>query len=394
MTPRKKWTVLVYMGADDDNDAAMVRSAFTDVEEMRTVRSSDHLNIAVQLDLHLFKPVRFRVNHDGTLDTKTAGLGVLRESSTGRPNTLYKFLTWARTNAPAQRYMLILWGHGLGVGHSVEEASPRNLADVVFDADDGLSIRELGGVLRRFRDDNAGRPIDVLGFDACYMSCAEIGSEYRGLANFIAGSQVVIPYEGWPYEPVLKLLRRRPQSQPEQIVKHLVQSFIRSYPNSKNVTQTALRPADAATLQPALRTLVTSLDAAIDDKRDAAAIHRAFKAAKYVDARQFLDLKDLCRCLRKTVRHKDVRAAAKTTAGMLKKGSFVVEHRRKGRETERLHGVSVYVKWLRAKAKPGGTDFDVKLHSGDYKKLQLVDQTGWQDFHDRFARRVARRREN
>ena len=292
--------------------------------------------------------------------------------------------------------MLILWGHGLGVGHSVKEASPTSLADVVFDADDGLSIRELGGVLRRFRDDNGGRPIDVLGFDACYMSSAEIGSEYEGLATFIAGSQIVIPYEGWPYEPVLKLLRRRPRSKPERVVKDLVRSVIRSYSNGKTVTQTALRPAEAASLQGALRNLVTSLDAAINDERDAVAIHRAFKAAKYVDARQFLDLKDLCRCLRRTVRKRDVRAAAKATEGTLRKGlgKFVVEHRRKGRDTKRLNGVSMYVKWLKAEAKPGGTDFNVKLHSNDYKKLQLVDQTGWQDFHDRFARRVVRRLES
>ncbi len=120
----KDWTVIVYMGADDPDDAELVASAFQDLEEMRKAGSSPRINIAVQMDLPLFSPVRFLINEDGTMATdRGRKLGRLRESSTGRGRTLSAFLEWARNVVPAGHYLLVLWGHGLGVGFEVKETS-------------------------------------------------------------------------------------------------------------------------------------------------------------------------------------------------------------------------------------------------------------------------------
>jgi hypothetical protein len=385
--PRRNWTVLVYMGADDDHDATMVRSAFTDIEEMRNVGSSDHLNVAVQMDLRLFQPVRFLIRPDGTLDDrKKQDLGVLRESSTGRPRTLEKFLEWARTTVPAEHYLLILWGHGLGVGFTVEEAD--SLADVVYDAEDGLTVRELAGVLRRFRRANRGRPLDVLGFDACYMSTIEMGYEYRDVVQFIVGSQIVIPFEGWPYERVLRSLRAHPRTTQEALASKLVRAFVTSYPRRTTVTQTAFRPSAAGAVKSAIDGLTAALERATGNRSEVAKIRRAFRGTKFLDARQFVDLRDLCRRLATISRDPQVKKAAQATAVLLQKRpqGFIAEHRAKGPRAERLNGASVYVRWLKARR----PNYNVRLELKGYRRLQFVNETGWQDFNDRLPKLAPR----
>ncbi len=386
--PRRKWTVLVYMGADDDHDATMVRSAFTDIEEMRNVGSSDHINVAVQMDLRLFQPVRFLIRPDGTLDDrKQQDLGVLRESSTGRPRTLEKFLKWGRTTVPAEHYLLILWGHGLGVGFTVEEAD--SLADVVYDAEDGLTVRELAAVLRRFRGANRGRPLDVLGFDACYMSTIEMAYEYRDIVQLIVGSQIVIPFEGWPYERVLRSLRAHPRTTPEGLASKLVHAFLESYPRRTTVTQTAFRPSAAGAVKLAIDGLAAALERATRNRSEVAKIRQAFRGAKFVDARQFVDLRDLCRRLSMINRDPQVQKAARTIANLLRKGprGLIAAHGTKGPRAERLNGASVYVRWLKARR----PDYNVRLELKEYRRLQFVRETGWQDFNDRLPRLAPRK---
>lgn len=379
----KDWTVLVYMGVDDDDDAELVAAAFDDLKEMRQIGSSDHVNVAVQMDLHLFQPVRFLIRPDGTVDVnKNRGLGLRRESSAGRPGTLFNFLEWAVSNAPARHYLLILWGHGLGVGFSVEIESTN--ADVVFDAEDGLTIPELAGVLRRFRVIN-GKPLDLLGFDACYMSSAELASEYQGLVTLMIGSQIMLPFQGWPYDSVLSYLLAHPRVTPASFSRAIARTVVSSYPRERTVTQTTLQPGQAGAVATAVTRLVTALERAGRSNVEARCIRRAFTAAKYLGARQFLDLKDLCDRLARTCRDQDVKASARAAARALLEdpGGLVANHRRRG-ESRGLNGASIYVNWVRAK--PG--EQKVNLTLNDYRRLRFVKATGWQRFNDQFRRRL------
>jgi hypothetical protein len=382
--PNKDWTVLVYMGADDSDDAELVSAAFKDLEEMRRVGSSDRVNVAVQMDLNLFAPVRFLIRPDGTLDvTRSRGLGLRRESSTGRPGALSNFLTWATQCAPATRYLLILWGHGLGVGLSVEIEQTN--ADVLFDADDALTIPELAGVLRRFRRIN-GAPLDILGFDACYMSTAEVAREADGLVELMIGSQITLPFQGWPYEPILKHLRAHPKAGPEKLAKVITRTVVGAYPTKATVTQTALRPAGAKAVTSAVQTLVKALDTGRGDKQEARRIKIAFDGAKYLGPRQFLDLMDLCHRLRTICRDPAVRTAARATATTLnqKPNGLIFAHNTRGKRAAGLNGASIYVSWVTAK----NGEEKVNLDLNDYNSLRFVRATGWQLFNDRFKQRL------
>jgi hypothetical protein len=380
--PTKDWTVLVYMGADDADDAELAAAAFKDLEEMRRIGSSDRTNVAVQMDLHLFPPVRFLIRQDGTLDvTKARGLGLRRESNSGRPGTLLSFLKWAIVNASAHHYLLILWGHGLGVGFSVEIAKTE--ADVVFDGEDALTIPQLAGVLRRFRS-ITGKPLDLLGFDACYMAAAEVGYEFRDLVQFMVGSQITLPFEGWPYEPVLRYLRTHPRAKPASVAKTIARAVVESYSHRSIVTQTAFRPAGADDVAAATQGLVIALERAVGNDGEARAIRRAFTRAKFFGARQFLDLKDLCQRLARNCRAPEVRASARKTADTLDRRvkGLVIDHRTRGRLARGLNGASIYVDWV--KSKQG--EEKVNLKPKNYRLLQFVQATGWQEFNSRFGR--------
>ena len=81
---------------------------------------------------------------------------------------------------------------------------------------DFLDNLELKRVLEQVKA-NAGRPIDVLGFDACLMSMIEIGYELRDLAGHVVGSEQTEPGNGWPYDRVLRALAGAPDMSPGQL---------------------------------------------------------------------------------------------------------------------------------------------------------------------------------
>jgi hypothetical protein len=62
-----------------------------------------------------------------------------------------------------------------------------------------------------------GRSIDILGFDACLMSMAEVAYQVRGLADFTVGSEQTSPNEGWPYDRICKALAARPTMKPAEL---------------------------------------------------------------------------------------------------------------------------------------------------------------------------------
>jgi Clostripain family len=376
---KPKWAVLVYMGADDPDDKNLALAAFRDIKEMQDVGSSMAVRVGVQIDLHLFSPVRFVVAPDGTMQD----IERRRESSAGQPSTLTSFLKWAVEKFDADRYLLVLWGHGVGVGFQLEE--PATLADVVFDADDGLEVRELAKVLRGFKKRH-GRALDLVGFDACYMSGIEVGYELRGLAECLVGAQSSMPFEGWPYTPILRKLKANPRQSARALAKAITGAVVTSFGRRTNVTQTALAPLPAADgVAGSFQKLVTALRAVPRHGRDGRAIRRALKTTSFLEARQFVDLIDLCKRVHAGTRDPSVRRAATEVIKAVKSGSapLIISHRRRGGRARRLNGLSIYLKSVRASRKD---EENVDARIGQYRELEFVKATGWQTFVDTLSR--------
>jgi Clostripain family. len=105
------------------------------------------------------------------------------------PNTLSHFLEESYKNYKADSYDLILWDHGGGsiLGYGYDE---------VYNST--LKLKDIKTALENspFSKDNK---LEILGFDACLMSCVETGYVLKDYANYMIASQETIPGYGWDY---------------------------------------------------------------------------------------------------------------------------------------------------------------------------------------------------
>ncbi|MCS6915620.1 MAG: clostripain-related cysteine peptidase [Myxococcales bacterium] len=251
----KPWTVLIYMAADND----LAPYAYLDLYEMEAIGpngqaggSSHRVDVLVQLDtpghtgirrLHIF-PSGEQYDTSLTLaqfaqrkekDIRSPIVELLEEPAQADPaRDLEAFLEWGMRRYPAERYMLVLWGHGEGwspaqpprqpatsrflraeevdVDLPAESATPRNpfagrgfRGGVVFDWTQAayLDIPSLHRVLRNTSQRLLGRPLDVYVADACLMQMVEVATEISDSVRFIVGSAQVQDFLGLPYRDIM-----------------------------------------------------------------------------------------------------------------------------------------------------------------------------------------------
>ena len=194
------WTFLVYMAADNNLDPY----AGLDLQEMMAVGSTPGMRVIVQYDPassgHPTK--RYRVTKGNLV-----ALASLGETNTGDPTVLEDFLTWGMRNFPARRYALVLWNHGSGIYDnfsSTGKAASKGLlspspAVAVDDTSgkDALTTREYALALERAAQ--AGKPLELVCFDACYMAMAEVAAELAPFTRYLVASEEAVPGNGLDY---------------------------------------------------------------------------------------------------------------------------------------------------------------------------------------------------
>ena len=108
----RSWTVMIYMVADDPAGGELLdQQANRELDQIvHAAMSADpdreNINVAVQID--------FRSQPDVWRRLIGNGAWAQPESSAADPATLYGFFDWVARKCPADRYLLILWGHSRG----------------------------------------------------------------------------------------------------------------------------------------------------------------------------------------------------------------------------------------------------------------------------------------
>jgi len=226
---QKKWTVMVYMSADNNLEPDGIH----DFNEMESVGSSDEVNIVVQFDRtpaydasneNWTGTRRYYITKDSDMTTISSKMMVdLGEANMGDPATLSNYTTWAVDKYPAERYLVVFWDHG-GAWHGV----------CWDDTDqDYLDMDNVSAALKSLRD-RLGRPVDLLGFDACLMAGIEILYQIRGLCDFAATSGTTEPNEGWPYDWILPALVLKPEMTPRELAVEITNDYVDSYTDGKD----------------------------------------------------------------------------------------------------------------------------------------------------------------
>jgi len=235
--PSKEITFMVYKNAKND----LEEFGFKDMNEMEAAGSDENVNIVAEFGKLRSSGAggwsgarRYYIEKDA--DPVKITSPVIWEQSAvdmGDWGHLADFITWAKANYPAKRYVLVIWNHGNGWKKSAGRA-------ISFDdeTDNHISTPQLSKVFER------SGPVALLAFDACLMQTAEVAYEVRKYAEVIAASEDTEPGEGYPYDRILNRIKSSPTVKTEEIGKILVEEFQKSNEElNMNTTHSAIRTA-------------------------------------------------------------------------------------------------------------------------------------------------------
>ena len=387
---KKNWTLMVYLCGDNNLDAA----GMTDVVEMKEVGSTPEINVLAQVDRAGTKSntTRYYLRKDTKLSRDA--VQSLGETNMGDPKVLSDFLAWGIKNYPADHYLVVLWNHGAGwddsniyAGDTFSGAAPpvvrkgvvvrgptrsvargaldaRNVTvglhrarralfastvkyavtrGIAFDdeAKDFLDNVEMKRVLMAVKK-KLKRRIDILGFDACLMSMAEVAYQVKNAADFSIGSEETEPNNGWPYNRVLKALAAKPNMTPRELAAAVVSHYLASYGRSENVTMAATDLAATSALSAAIDKLAKILRTGLGDKAMRTVLMDARSQAQEYEPPydEYCDLTDLCALIAKNANRADVNAACDEVRAAVAKA--VVGAGAKGKAVANSHGLSIY----------------------------------------------------
>jgi hypothetical protein len=266
-----------------------------------------------------------------------------------RGDRLRDFLNAAAANInPHQRILLVLWGEGNGLDHIYFYGDPEdsNPQPPEVNANRYVKDMELGSILFEFTQ-KLGRPIDVLGFDACKMAMAEICYEVRESVSIVVGSDEQVPKESWPYERLLRDLARFPGMNASTLSTLIVSRYVEKYKvpgKNDRVSLSAMNLSGSDELAAATRRLVQAFEAVAGELPGKRRIFRARDASRTADDTSYIDFGVFCEELMESFdEHTPVHASAKSVLFALKNHAYIQYHRYTGEDRSFIpYGLSLY----------------------------------------------------
>ena len=224
-SPDQTWLVMLYMAGDNNLEEEL----FFDFNEAERAGSSAQVQIVAQYDRYAgseddfqgdgnwTSTKRFYIQQDSDMSriasTEIADLG---EVDMSRSESLSDFISWAMTNYPSDRHVLIMSDHGSGwLGGWNDDDTGGNM----FPGD--LSAGLQNGLWAA----NVDR-LDLIGFDACLMSQIEIASTVAPYARYMVASEEYEHGIGWAYASFLNALSTNPEMSTQSLAQNIVDSFI------------------------------------------------------------------------------------------------------------------------------------------------------------------------
>ena len=197
--PEKAWTVMVYV-VGSDLEAKPKRKeghhwASKDIIEMLEGTTNTSTNLVITTGgstRNGWDTVKRSFIQNG----QQYVLEDLGAKSMAEPQTLSDFVTWAKTQFPAQHYALILWNHGGGTQGFGQDSSLAGNKKM-------MSFTELHQAYQTIRE-QIGSPLDIVIYDACLMASIEVAEITATVANAMAGSAELEPGHGIDYAQILR----------------------------------------------------------------------------------------------------------------------------------------------------------------------------------------------
>ncbi len=202
-----------------DGISADVDSALAD-----TATDADSVLMDTETDATVFVTDTSEISSDSTQRYEITGHGMMLLEDLGEQQdmtdaqTLKEFLLFCVQEAPADRYMLLLWGHGRGpvIGYGQDDFQGFHSA---------MTLTALADAVRGASEEG-GFAIELIGFDACLMGCVETVNALRGCCAYLAVSEDYEPAYGWQYTRVFDALSEYPSIPIEQFAQVIVDAYM------------------------------------------------------------------------------------------------------------------------------------------------------------------------
>jgi hypothetical protein len=209
----KEWTMLLYWDADNNLEFC---TEFAMETWAGALSSNEEVNIVAYVDILSENGTWVYDIHDGECHTAEAW----EELDSSDPETLQRFIEYGLENYPAEKTMLVIQDHGY------------SWRGVCLDDTDGGGIMVIDGMaqaIRDARDANDGIGVDFLALDACSVATVEIAYELRDTVDWFAASQLVVPYDGLPYDMIITALVADPQMSAGELSYDMVDMYMEYY---------------------------------------------------------------------------------------------------------------------------------------------------------------------
>jgi len=208
----KDWTILIYANGNNELEPEM-RQAMLNAEE---VGSNANVNVVIQLGRAKYELVKLiRQDVDSKSDDDWSGVrryfvtkrsstlvGNLKNINMADPKKLYNFIRWGMRFYPANKYMLILSGHGyqfVGMMTDYSQKSPYI-----------MGIPEMVKAINKSTN-NIGK-IDALVLDTCYFNSIEViyelGKEENHSVRYAITHVENGAIEGLPYDRIIEIVQK------------------------------------------------------------------------------------------------------------------------------------------------------------------------------------------
>jgi hypothetical protein len=207
----KAWTIMVYMDGDNHlsdwitkdikNDLCAPGSgsnADVNVVCIAERKPGHHDAYGKWTDAKLFYCT------EGMLPYAANAVADWGERDMGATQTLIDFISWAKTNYPANHYLLAFWDSGYSWFPNLN-----NMEDDTYK--DAMNEEKFADALQ-----TAG-PVDVVAWDCCLRQLIEVGSVFRPYCQAMVGSEESVNWEGLEYRKFIANLKKYPTWNAEQL---------------------------------------------------------------------------------------------------------------------------------------------------------------------------------
>ena len=355
-----KWTVMVYISGDNNLEDYVVK----DLElELAPSGSSANVQVVALADRGPGYDVSrgdwqtTKLYHvtTGMIADSASAVADWGERNMGDKQTLIDFVSWSKTNYPADHYALYFWGHGWNwhPGYVMEDDT---------DADT-LDLDELKAALPSLGF------IDVVGYDGCNMASIEVFNAWHGYATAVSSSQEYVGWDGIEYDVVLAQLTANPNMTADQVAIATSQSAS----NDKTWSAVAVDSRFDA-----LYTAVDQWSVAL--KNGLAAnrkkYDRAFGATQnFWQAPMDKDLYDMAYEIKRNVTDTNIKNKSQAVMDAL---NGIILHQYHTNGYPDSHGVTIYYV-----SSAAGKDSNYTYYRST---IDFALQTGWDEFLDAYAK--------